>query len=63
MRNSNVKENCITVQTFGESTITKKQAKYLAISIFPDIKKYIEDHRVEFEQWQAEQAGKNDEVA
>lgn len=63
MQNSNAKENCITVNTSGIPTITEKQAEYFAISIFSDIKKYVEGHQAEFEQWQAEQVGEKDEVA
>ncbi len=63
MQNSNVKENCITVNTSGIPTITEKQACYFAVSIFSDMKTYIKEHQSEFKQWQAEQAGKKYDVA
>lgn len=63
MQNSNVNENCITVNTSGIPTITKKQAHYFAISVFSDVKVYIKEHQSEFEQWQAEQAGEKHDVA
>lgn len=45
----------LTVYTSGEVTMGEKQAQFFAVSIFASVKKYISDHRVEYEAWLREQ--------
>ena len=52
--------NSLTVETIGGKDMSEKQAKYFALSIFGEVKKYVKEHRTEFEAWQQETEGKDD---
>lgn len=54
----------LTIKTSGVAVLGEEQAKHIALSIFADVKAYIKEHRVEYEQWLTEQeAGEMDEDA
>lgn len=44
-----------TVQVMGDIVMNQKQAKLFAVSIYADVKAYLQTHRPEFEQWLQEQ--------
>ena len=41
--------------------ISQYQARLIAECVAFDIKKYIEEHRLEYEEWKQKQKGKEDE--
>ena len=45
----------LTIKTSGVAVLGEEQAKHFALSIFADMKVYLQGHRAEYEQWLIEQ--------
>jgi len=50
----NYKKHPIIVNTSAIPNMTENQARYFAKSIFSDIKKYIKEHQLEFQEWKTD---------
>lgn len=45
----------LTVELIGGGDMGNEQARDFALSIFAGVKRYIKEHRAEFEAWEKEQ--------